>query len=97
MSQPFWKHPFVLDAAERAGKSALQGFVVGTGIFTATEGTAIALTNIQWAVGLNVAGGMAIASIITSLLSYRRGPGGTASATKVVEYVEHGDHDGTLD
>lgn len=82
----FWDtHPFVVDTAERAGKSALQGFVVGSAIFTAVDGAAIALTTIQWLDGLNVGGGMAVASLITSLLSYKRGNRGTASLTKAVE------------
>ena len=78
-------NPFIQDTAERAGKSALQGFVVGSAIFTAAEGGQIALTTIQWLDGLNVAGGMAVASLIASLLSYRRGYRGTASLTKAVE------------
>lgn len=79
------KSPFVADAGERAGKSGIQGFIVGS----AVEFSGIVdLRMIDWGGGLAIAGGMFLASILTSILSYRRGNHGTASMTYAVEVSE---------
>jgi hypothetical protein len=79
------KSPFVADAGERAVKSAAQGLAVG-GAFDLTG--SVAFTDIDWSHGLNFAAGMFVASILTSLLSYKRGNQGTASMTSAVEVSE---------
>lgn len=81
------KRPVVEDSLERAGKSALQGFVVGSALDL--SGAMVSLTSIDWANGLNFGAGMFVVSVITSLLSYkRRGGNGTASLVKSIEYRE---------
>lgn len=74
----------VRDVTERAGKSFFQGFSAGSLIFTAIEHGAIRLTDIEWLDGLNMGGGMAIFSVVTSALSWKRSNNGTASLSKGV-------------
>lgn len=90
------KSPFVADALERAGKSFLQGWAVGSAIFTVAADGVLRLTDIAWVEGLNVGGGMLVASILTSLLSYKRGGSGTASLVKAVEYREITESNGDI-
>ena len=82
----FFEHPFVADTAERAGKSAIQGFIVGSAMQVGS--VAVDLRVLDWYGGLAVAGGMFLASIATSLLSYKGGTTGTASLSHSVEYTE---------
>lgn len=87
MLKRFFSHPFVQDTAERASKSAGQGFILGAALDM--SGSAFAITSVDWANGLNFGLGMMLISVLTSLLSYRRGGnGGTASLVKAVEYRE---------
>lgn len=90
------RHPFIADALERAGKSFAQGWAVGSAIFTVAADGVIRLTDIAWVEGLNVGGGMLVASILTSLLSYKRGGSGTASLAKCVEYREITESNGNV-
>ena len=79
------RSPFLADLGERAGKSGIQGFIVGS----AVEFSGIVdLRMIDWGSGLAIGGGMMLASILTSLLSYKRGNAGTASITHAVEVSE---------
>ena len=77
---------FLRDAGERAIKSAVQGFAVGGGIFKA--GAVVAQVNIvgfPWVAALTTAGGMALASLVTSVLSTGRDDTiSPASAAKVI-------------
>lgn len=79
----FWK-----DAGERAVKSAVQGFAVGAGILT-LGGTVVSehveIIGMPWAAAASTAGGMALASLVSSVLSAPAGRSGTASLTKAVE------------
>ena len=87
MLKRFFSNPFVQDTAERASKSAGQGFIVGSAIDM--SGAAFSIADVDWANGLNFGLGMMLVSVLTSLLSYRRGGnGGTASLCKAVEYRE---------
>lgn len=86
MELPFKVTPFMEDTAERAGKSAIQGFAVGSAIDL--SGAAFSIADIDWANGFNFGLGMLIASVVTSLLSYKRNGSGTASLVKAVEYRE---------
>lgn len=82
------RSPFFADLAERAGKSFLQGWAVGSAIFTVAADGVLRLTDIAWVDGLDVGGWMLVASVVTSLMSYRRGNPGTASVTHAVEVSE---------
>ncbi len=76
------RSPFFADLAERGVKSAIQGFAVGSAVeFSGV----VDLRLIDWSGGLAIGGGMLLASILTSLLSYKRGNVGTASMTTAVE------------
>lgn len=79
------RSPFFADLAERAGKSGIQGFITGSALQLSGV---IDLRMIDWGSGLAIGGGMMLASILTSLLSYKRGNAGTASITHAVEVSE---------
>jgi hypothetical protein len=74
---------FAKDAAERAVKAfasaLLSVWVVGDKAFN--------LFNVNWADALGVGGGAAVASVLLSLVSYKAGVTGTASAVKNVTYT----------
>lgn len=82
----FWR-----DALERALKSAVQGFAVGAGLLTlgGTLADHAQIVGFPWAAGLSAAGGMALASVISSVLSAPIGSG-TASLTRAVEPARGG-------
>lgn len=86
--------PFIEDLLERAGKSGIQGFIVGSALDIGSA--AVDLRLIDWSGGLAVGGGMLLASILTSLLSYKRGGSGTASLVKAVEYREITESNGNV-
>lgn len=79
----FWK-----DAGERAFKSAVQGFAVGAGILkigSTVVAEHVEIIGMPWAAAASTAGGMAIASLVSSVLSAPVGGSGTASLTKAVK------------
>ena len=83
MTVGFWK-----DAGERAFKSAVQGFAVGAGLLkigSATVVQHVEIIGMPWAAALSTAGGMALASVVSSVLSADVRNNGTASLTKAVE------------
>lgn len=87
------RSPFFADLAERGVKSAIQGFAVGSAVeFSGV----VDLRLIDWSGGLAIGGGMLLASILTSILSYRRGSNGTASLAKCVEYRELSESNGDV-
>lgn len=64
---------FLLDALERAIKSAVQGFAVGAGMLKAGEVVAqVDVVGFPWVAAFSAAGGMAIASLVTSVISAPR-------------------------
>lgn len=75
MTNQFW-----LDLIERAGKTFVQGILA---VLT-VQGVSSVL-QVDWASALAVAGTAALVSVLTSLLSFRFGVSGTASATAAVE------------
>jgi Putative lactococcus lactis phage r1t holin len=75
-----WTKAFWKDAAERAIKSFGQGVVVGLGLIQA--GDSSGLTSLPLVDALVVGGGMAVASVLTSLGCSKIGPKGTPSVVK---------------
>lgn len=73
---------FLKDAVERAVKAfaaaALSVLVVGDKAFN--------LFNANWTDAIGVGGGAAVASVLLSVVSYKAGTTGTASAVKQVVY-----------
>ena len=67
----FWK-----DAAERCLKTFAQVLLSYVGV------TGVAFGDIDWPVAFSVAGVSVIASILTSIISYKIGDEGTASLIK---------------
>lgn len=85
----FWK-----DAGERAFKSAVQGFAVGAGILkigSTVVAEHVEIIGMPWAAAASTAGGMALASLVSSVLSAPIGGTGTASLTKAVEPAPPGE------
>lgn len=68
---------FAKDLIERAVKTfaqAMLGFLVGD----------VTVLNVDWSQALGVSATMVLASILSSLLSFKLSPGGTASLVKEV-------------
>lgn len=82
MTRLFWQ-----DLAERAGKTFVQGILA---VLT-VQGVSSAL-EVNWPDALAVSGTAALVSVLTSLLSFKFGNTGTASATTAVVLDERGDH-----
>lgn len=66
-----WTRAFWLGLGERAGKTAAQGFLYGTGLSMTVaavgDGTGIAFLDVPWLLGLQTAAVMAIFSAVTSV------------------------------
>lgn len=79
--------PFVKDAAERAAKSFVQGFAVGAGMLKLGSDVVanVDIIGFPWAAACSTGGGMLVASLVTSLLSFKAGTNGTASLTSAVQ------------
>lgn len=72
--------PFVKDAAERALKTFAQALLAVLTVQGVSD-----LLSVDWPRALSVAALAAVVSVLTSLLSFKFGHSGTASATDAVE------------
>jgi hypothetical protein len=83
-----WSAAFWKAAAERAVKSAAQGvLLVWLGDAGVAGGAVASLVTLDWATAGYAAGGMALLSVLTSVISAPIGNGGPSLANEKVDTV----------